>query len=225
MAGIVETLQSGLDHHRAGRLAEAEQAYRLVLEMHPRNAQAMHLLGLVAFQVDQPAAAAKCVESAIKVDAMQAPFWADLAEIYRALSRMDEAVAAYRRALEINPNMADAWTHFGTMLDTLGEHDEALSCYRKALEVDPKYAGAYAFLGLSLLQRGQIDAAQQQLETAVRLAPDNPEIYLQLGRCLHAQRKWLEAIACYQKVRRLDPEHVDAKQLYEEARAAIATSS
>jgi cytochrome c-type biogenesis protein CcmH/NrfG len=58
----------------------------------------------------------------------------------------------------------------------------------------------------------------------VQLAPNNPEIYLQLGRCFHAQHKLLDAIACYQKVRRLEPEHPDAQRLCDEARAALAKS-
>ena len=51
MSTINETLQSGVEHHRAGRLREAEEMYRKVLELHPRHAGAVHLLGLLAFQV------------------------------------------------------------------------------------------------------------------------------------------------------------------------------
>jgi tetratricopeptide (TPR) repeat protein len=225
MADIVETLQAGLEHHRAGRLPQAELAYRRVLEMHPRNAQAMHLLGLVAFQADKHQLAAEYVEGAIKYDAFHAPFWADLAEIYRALERTDDAVAAYRKALKINPDMADAWTHFGTLLEAIGETEEGVACYRRALAIDPNYAGAHAFLGVAMQAQGQLDLAQQSLERAVQLAPENPEIYLQLGRCLHAQQKWLDAIACYQMVRRIEPEHAAATQLYEQARAEIAGKS
>jgi protein O-GlcNAc transferase len=225
MADIVETLQAGLAHHRAGRLPQAESAYRRVLEMHPRNPQAMHLLGLVAFQADKHLLAAEYVERAIQFDAFHAPFWADLAEIYRALERTDDAVAAYRKALKINPDMADAWTHFGTLLEAIGETEEGVGCYRRALAIDPDYAGAHAFLGVAMQAQGQLDLAQQSLERAVKLAPDNPEIYLQLGRCLHAQQKWLDAIACYQMVRRIEPEHAAATQLYEQARAEIAGKS
>ncbi len=224
MTDIVETLQAGLAHHRAGRLPEAERDYRKVLEMHPRNAQAMHLLGLVAFQAGKIDLSLQFIEAAISVDAFHAPFWADLAEVYRALERTDDSIAAYRKALEVNPEMADTWTHYGSLLQTLGKLDEAVDCYRKALEIDPDYAGAHAFLGIAMQEQGEIEEAQRMLEQAVHLAPHNPEIYLQLGRCLHAQHKWLDAIACYQKVRRLEPDHVDAQRLYDEARAALAQS-
>ncbi len=224
MADIVEMLQAGLAHHRAGRLPEAERDYRKVLEMHPRHAQALHLLGLVAFQAGKIELSRQFIEGAISVDAFHAPFWADLAEVLRALEQSDDALNAYRKALELNPEMPDTWTHYGSMLHAMGKLDEAVACYHKALEADPQYAGAHAFLGMAMQERGAMDEAQRQLEQAVQLAPNNPEIYLQLGRCLHAQEKWLDAIACYQKVRRLEPDHSDAQRLYEEAKAALSRS-
>ncbi len=85
MTDITATLQSGLDLHKAGRLAEAEQTYRRVLEIHPRHALTSHLLGLVAFQAGNHELAAKYVEQAIRWDAFHAPFCADLGEIYREM--------------------------------------------------------------------------------------------------------------------------------------------
>ena len=37
-------------HHRGGRFQQAEQLYRNILEGHPTHADALHLLGLVAYQ-------------------------------------------------------------------------------------------------------------------------------------------------------------------------------
>src|SRR5262245_9046994 len=128
MADILGVLQAGLDHHRAGRLPQAERHYRDVLEMHPRNALAVHLLGLVAFQAGKPEMAAEYVEQAIKFDAFHAPFSADLAEIYRSLGRTPEAIASYRKALELSPEMPDARTNLGTLLESIGQPDEALAC-------------------------------------------------------------------------------------------------
>ena len=45
MASIAETLQLALEHHRQGRLAEAEQLYRQVLRSDPTNADALALDG------------------------------------------------------------------------------------------------------------------------------------------------------------------------------------
>jgi Ni,Fe-hydrogenase III small subunit len=39
-------LADGLQHHRAGRLTEAERIYRQILTMNPRHADSLHLLGM-----------------------------------------------------------------------------------------------------------------------------------------------------------------------------------
>ena len=51
MATIAEALTHALQLHRAGHLSQAEQLYRQVLQADPVNADALHLLGLVAHQV------------------------------------------------------------------------------------------------------------------------------------------------------------------------------
>ena len=43
-------LQTAIALHTAGRLTEAEQAYRRILLVDPENADALHLLGVVAHQ-------------------------------------------------------------------------------------------------------------------------------------------------------------------------------
>ena len=47
-----EQLSAAMEHHRAGRLAEAERLYRGVCAAEPSNARAFHLLGVVAHQRD-----------------------------------------------------------------------------------------------------------------------------------------------------------------------------
>jgi Flp pilus assembly protein TadD len=48
-----EALHQGIAHHQAGRLAEAERCYRQVLAVEPNHPDALHLLGVIAYQVKQ----------------------------------------------------------------------------------------------------------------------------------------------------------------------------
>src|SRR5690349_11264893 len=50
MTSVRQTLNKALEHHGAGRWAEAERLCRLVLEKHPAQGDAWHLLGLQAHQ-------------------------------------------------------------------------------------------------------------------------------------------------------------------------------
>lgn len=50
-SNISQLIQTGLEHHQAGRLQEAETIYRAILKEQPQHANALHLLGLIAHQV------------------------------------------------------------------------------------------------------------------------------------------------------------------------------
>ncbi len=52
-----QTLAAAMEHHRAGRLIDAERLYRSVCDADPKNARAFHLLGVVAHQLKRPDAA------------------------------------------------------------------------------------------------------------------------------------------------------------------------
>jgi len=47
---LEEALQEAVAHHRAGRLGEAEELYRAILEVQPEQPDANHNLGVVALQ-------------------------------------------------------------------------------------------------------------------------------------------------------------------------------
>jgi protein O-GlcNAc transferase len=47
---VQNLFDQAMQHHRAGRVAEAEQLYRQILAIDPRHADSLHLLGVIAHQ-------------------------------------------------------------------------------------------------------------------------------------------------------------------------------
>ncbi|HEV3136536.1 MAG TPA: tetratricopeptide repeat protein, partial [Pirellulales bacterium] len=132
MASIAEVFQAGRDFHNSGKLQEAEQHYRQVLQADPRHADAMHALGVLACQVGKHQAGVQLISSAIRVNGSQAAFHADLGEAYRGLGRLDEAVVSYRQALRIRPNYPQARNNLGTLFQAQGKFADAEASYREA---------------------------------------------------------------------------------------------
>lgn len=206
MTNIPETLAAGLEHHRAGRLQQAEIMYRRVLQIHPRHAEAMHLLGLIAFQARRLDVAELLLNQAVQLDAFRASYSADLGEIYRAQGKIPEAIAAYRRAVELQSESADFQNNLGTLLQTAGDLEEAAAMFQEALSLNPQHPQAAGNLAAVWHAQGQLPEAQGMYETAAKNAPNAPKVYLGFGRCLHAQGDLLGAIACFQKAARLAPD-------------------
>jgi protein O-GlcNAc transferase len=53
--------------HRAGQFREAEQGYRNILAVDPLQPDALHMLGVLAFQTGQNAAAVELISRAIAI--------------------------------------------------------------------------------------------------------------------------------------------------------------
>jgi len=64
-AGLLRTIRSGFAHHQAGRLGRAEALYRRALEKDPDHADALHLLGVVAYQCGKIGPAIRLIERAL----------------------------------------------------------------------------------------------------------------------------------------------------------------
>ena len=121
MATISEALAIAIQHHQAGRLQAAEQIYRQILAAEPNHADAIHLLGVIASQVGKHEIAVEYIQRAIRLQGNAAFFHNNLGEAYRALRRIPEAVACYRRALELKPDYAEAHCNLGTCLEGAGQ--------------------------------------------------------------------------------------------------------
>src|SRR5205823_1659331 len=82
-------------------LAPGQQFYREILQMEPANAEALHLLGVLAYQVGQSQAALGYLQQALALNPADASFHSDLGLVYQAMRRGDEAIACHRQALRL----------------------------------------------------------------------------------------------------------------------------
>ena len=63
---LQELLQTGLGHHQAGHLPQAEAAYRQVLQMAPDHPDALYLCGLAVHESGRSEAAVERIARAIR---------------------------------------------------------------------------------------------------------------------------------------------------------------
>ena len=97
---IERWLAAGVREHQAGRLHEAERLYKRVLDVEPRHADGLHLLGVLSLQAGRADAAVELIGRAISIDDRQPSFHSNLASALNALGRFDEAAAACRTSFQ-----------------------------------------------------------------------------------------------------------------------------
>ena len=177
-------MKSAWEHYRAGRPREAEQLARQAREQDPNNADALHLLGLLALVGQRPDIAADLLNHAIEIDSSVPEFHKDLGLAMRALGLLDEAITSERRAIELRPNFGEAHFHLGNFFQTKGNVDEAIAAFRKLTELEPTLAPAYLNLGNALLLDNQPFEADIAYRRALDFDPNLARAYSSRGLLL-----------------------------------------
>lgn len=133
-------VREGVQHHQAGRLAEAASCYAKVARSDPGWPHAIHYLGLIALQQGDPARAAGLIKQAIARLPEVPEFHVNLGNAEKRSGNLPAAVLAYERALALRPSFAEASANRGLALADLGQAHEAVLAIEHALALNPGLA-------------------------------------------------------------------------------------
>ncbi|MEA2734157.1 MAG: protein O-GlcNAc transferase, partial [Humisphaera sp.] len=194
-----EALQAAMEHHRHGRLAEAEAIYRRILADDPNQPDALNLLGTLAHQAGNADAGVKLISRAIAARPDAAEYHNNLAIALLALKRSDDAIAALRTAVKLRPDWAEAHYRLAYVLHDRGAYDAAIAEYQETLRLKPDLVEARNDLGTALRERGRLDDADAECRRVIELRPDLAEAHHNLANVLRDLGLLDEAIAAYRR--------------------------
>jgi tetratricopeptide (TPR) repeat protein len=126
---------SGDEHFRAGRLKEAEESYRGMLQIDPNYVPALLRLGLVCNTARRFEEAAGHLRLAAQREPANPYAHEGLAEALHGLNKYDEAAAAADRALQLSPDFPAAHYYAGLARASSGQRDAALAHLAKLKEL------------------------------------------------------------------------------------------
>ncbi|MCW0233744.1 MAG: tetratricopeptide repeat protein [Ferrovibrio sp.] len=166
-------LRQAVACHRAGDLAAARAGYEAVLVQDPRQADALHLLGVLQDQAGDHAGAVALIERAIAVQPAEAAFHGNLATALLALGRSDDAAERYMHALSLDPDYVEGHYNLANLLRREGATASAWRHYEETLRLQPDHVQARNNLAMLLWEDlGETAAAAQQFELLRKTAPD-----------------------------------------------------
>ena len=183
--GDVETkLQQAFSFCQEGQTQRAEQICQQILKDVPSNAEAIHILGIIAYQVGKYEVAAGLIKRAIEIDPRQPAFYNNLGNVLREQEELEESTQAYSKAIQILPDSAEIYNNFGVVLQEQGKLEGAIQAYEKALKIRPDCTGSYINLGNVLQELGELEKSIEAYCKAIRIQPDSAEAHKNLGMTL-----------------------------------------
>jgi protein O-GlcNAc transferase len=203
-------LLSAVALHQAGHLDAAQAAYQQILAITPGDSNALHYLGLVAFQKKNYAESVALIEQAIAIHSETPAFFCNLGNAHMRLSHYEPARQAYQQACRLDPQFAVAFMGLGNALLAGGHIEPAEAAARQAVAIAPQLFDAWVALGDALLAAESIDEADQSYRRGLALRPESSMVLVKRANILARFGQLDEAQTCITQAIRFDPDHEPA---------------
>ena len=207
---IRSLFSEAISHHQAGRLQKAEELYTRILDFDPSHAEALHLLGLVAYQQGDNPKAIQLITQAISNISHKPHYHYNLGLVLEKERRLDEAVSAYQRALDLKPSYIEAKSNLGNVLRAQGKLDAAAQAFQSILTINPRSAETHNNLGVVFKEQGNLNGAIEEYRAALELKPAHAEALNNLGVAYKEQGRLDEAKTSFQEALKHKPSYANA---------------
>ncbi len=214
---IPEALQIGLQHHQCGRLNQAENIYRQILQLDPHHTDALHLSGVIAHQCGKNDIAINLISRAIELNESMPVYHSNLGNAFKGIGKLEEAIKCYHKAISLQPDFVDAHSNLGTVLHAQGHLEKAVICFKHALSYNPDSIQALYNLGTIYKKLGSFKDASDCLKKALSIKPEFVEAHCNLGNVYQNQGNLDKAIASYRQA-------ISYKEDYAEAYCNLAAA-
>jgi tetratricopeptide (TPR) repeat protein len=134
------------------------------------------------------------------------PFaWLNLGNLRVRRGQVDEARAAFERAIELDPQATAAWANLADLLRAEQRDDEGEQVLRRGLAANPRAGDLRHALGLLLVRRGESAAALAELRSAAELDPTSARHAYVYAVALDSAGRRAEALAALRATARRHP--------------------
>lgn len=217
-AALAKALQAQL----AGKLEDAELAYREILACMPDHPTAMHFLGVTLHQLGRSEEGLALVQASLAHPPGHGDWHNTLGNMLVQLGRHEEAVPAFLEAVEAEPHHAVAWNNLGAVLLRQGHLNEAKSALANAVALNPQFKDALLNLGEAHTQAGEPHEAALCYCAEYVLRPPQATQPHMLGIAFSQLGRTQDAVRVYEQWLLAEPANPVARHLLEACKGALS---
>jgi len=228
---VDQALRVAIEHKRAGRLQDAEQALDELLQAHPKHPEANHERGALALLRNDTTAAAHYFKIALEARSTQGEYWIAYIDALIRAGRLVDARAVLEQgkraglqgppvdalAGKLDPSLivpaepAKDEVAALAKLFAAGKYPEAITGAQAMTTRYPAHGLSWKILGTILKQAGRAADALPHMQRAVELSPADAEARFNLGAIYQELGQLHEAAASYRRTLELQPILVEAQ--------------
>lgn len=204
-----------------GRLDDAADQFRKVLDLEPNNAKAYYGLGVISFSRSEFEQAAEYYKKSLEIKPDFAAACDNLGSVLIRMDKIPEGIKYILQGIELSsgklvennlavsflPKYYEYYLYSGNLLAQRGQIEEAITLFKMANIMEPDSSETNYMLGKALLQEKRVDQAITLLQNAVVLDANQADTFFMLGKALSEKEKFGLAERHYRKSIELNPNH------------------
>jgi len=195
------------ERHAAGRLDEAEQLCRRILELRRGDIWARYRIGVIYLQQGRAGEALEMLDPLVALAPADADIRAQRGLALQELGRGDAALQDFEQALRLQPDNALSLLYRGNLWTEAGAFAQALESYDRLLLAAPGYDEAWFRRGNLLWQMERLEEALASYATALACNPGRFGAVFNSGTLLLKLERYDEAFAAFEKAQAMAPDH------------------
>ena len=170
LAALMQQAAAAVD---AGNVERAEPLLLQIVGLNPRDAEAWHMLAIIAVRSGRASEAIDHAMRAHRLDRRNPLYLNTLGVAQAEAQQMDQAVSAFERALKERPTHAEAHYNLAKAYEKMGRLPEAERSYLRARALEPQKGEVAHNLGSLYARQGHFNKALPLYEAAKARMPDD----------------------------------------------------
>lgn len=194
---IAATLAHAAQCHSTGRLAEAEQGYRQVLQSNPEHPDALHLLGVLIGQSSDAQTGINLINKAVELQPKFPEAFFNLGLLLQSNGLVYEAALSYTRVIRLDLKKAQAWNNLAICFSDLGQIDDALSTIEEGVTRNPISESLYDNGCRFYKRQNQFVACIDLADRGIQRLPESSRLWIHRADACFALGRLGEAWDAY----------------------------
>ena len=197
MDKLQEEFNKGFQLHGEGKLDEAEEIYRELINQNYRVAEMWNLIGMIYMQRFQLSKAEEYMLKAIEISP-NAYFFENLAKVYLEKEDSEKAIELYCELLKINPDNFNYMFNLASAYKLSKNNQKAIETYIKASEINPNNPDTFFNLGLIYDNEGKPQESIKYYQKALELNPEDMETRYFTGLAYFKNRDYKDGLPFFE---------------------------
>jgi predicted O-linked N-acetylglucosamine transferase (SPINDLY family) len=198
-ADLQQYLLKGLQCHEAGRLDEAEQIFKEIIDRNPEYADAYNLLGIVYAGHKNFKEALLYFKEAVRLDPDNAPYNSNYGNALQDNDKLNESLPYYFKAIELKSDLTDAYYNLSNALRKLQRYPESLNYINITKRLNPRYIKCFINAALIYVELKQFDQAILELNQALEIEPSYFDALTSLAVVFSLQKDYKQSMVYFKK--------------------------